>query len=181
MIRKYYILIGLALSSVLALAAQCPDRNLLWKRLLFLRDSAELAPAPAKQLQELLKYEDAMANCVYRFDSTHSLLLQRMGVLYFSQGEYTEALQYTLRSIAISTNRIAGKASVSPKVIIRSYSNLARIYGTLDRVPEKMDAIDSCVAIAVRTGSVEAYSLQALLHRVEYLFEIGDYRRGFVS
>ena len=181
MIRKYYILIGLALSSVLTLVAQCPDRNSLWKRLLFLRDSAELAPAPAKQLEELLKYEDAMANCVYRFDSTHSLLLQRLGVLYFSQGEYTEALQYTLQSITISTNKIAGKAGASPKVIIRSYSNLARIYGTLDRVPEKMDAIDSCVAIAVRTGSVEAYSLQALLHRVEYLFEIGDYRRGFVS
>jgi len=181
MIRKYYILIGFALSSVLTLAAQCPDRNSLWKRLLFLRDSAALAPPPSKQLEELLKYEDAIANCVYRFDSTHSLLLQRIGVLYFSQGEYTEALQYTSKSIAISTNKIAGNASAGPKLIIRSYSNLARIYGTLDRVPEKMDALDSCVAIAVRTGSVDAYSLQALLHRVEYLFEIGDYRRGFVS
>ena len=131
MIRKYFILIGFALSGALTLAAQCPDRNSLWKRLLFLRDSAQLAPAPAKQLEELLQYEDAIANCVYRFDSTHSLLLQRIGVLYFSQGEYTGALQYTLQSITISTNKIAGKAGASPKVIIRSYSNLARIYGTL--------------------------------------------------
>jgi len=179
MIRKYCILIGFALSIALTLAARCPDRNLLWKRLLFLRDSAELSPAPAKQLEELLKYDEAIANCVYRFDSTHSLLLQRIGVLYFSQGEYTQALQYTLESIATSTNKIAGKAGARPKEIIRSYFNLARIYGTLDRVPEKMIAMDSCLAIAVRTGSVDAYSLFALKDKVEYLFKIGDYHRAF--
>ena len=41
--------------------------------------------------------------------------------------------------------------------------------------------MDSCVAIAVRTGSVDVYALGALKERVEYLFDIGDYQRGFVS
>ncbi len=181
MIRKYYILIGFALSIALTLPARCPDRNLLWKRLLFFRDSAELSPTPSKQLEELLKYEDAIANCVYQYDSTHALLLQRIGVLYFGQGEYTEALQYTLAIDYYQYYKTAGKASAGPKQIIRSYFNLSRIYGILNRVSEKMAAMDSCVAIAVRTGSVEAYSLQALKQRVGYLFDIGDYQRGFVS
>ena len=38
--------------------------------------------ANSDQLSELLKYEKQITACSYKFDSTHALLLQRIGVLY---------------------------------------------------------------------------------------------------
>jgi len=179
--KKIYILIVFILLPALTLTAQCPERYLLWKRIIFFRDSATFSPPPTRQLEELLKYEQSITNCPYRFDTTHSLLMQRIGALYLGLGEYTEALHYTLQSIAISSNNPSTKANSGSKAIIRSYFTLGRLYGILNRIPEKMAAMDSCVAISVRTGLVDVYSLYCLKDRVEYLFDIGDYRRGFVS
>ena len=135
--KKIYILIVFTLLLSLLLTAQCPERNLLWKRITFFRDSAAFSPPPARQLEELLKYERSITDCAYRFDTTHALLLQRIGALYLGLEDYAEALQYTLQSIAISDNNPSTKINGGSKVIIRSYFTLARIYGILNRARKR--------------------------------------------
>ena len=88
------------------------------------------------------------------------------------------ALQYIKRSIKINTPE-PGKSAVSIKGLIRAYYNLSFIYSRLNRAAEKISAIDSCVAIALRTGFVDVYSLYSLKEKVEYLFDVGDYQRAF--
>jgi tetratricopeptide (TPR) repeat protein len=157
---------------------QCPPKDSLWKRLIFLRDSSDISSA--EQIKELQKYELSLDNCPYRNDSVHALLLQRIGVLHFYQADYINALAYIRKSINLiasnSTNR-----NVSIRQIVRNYYNLAAIYNALNRVSEKISAVDSCVAIAIRINSVDKYPLYALKEKVEYLFDIGDYQRAFGS
>lgn len=164
----------LALFIAMAAYGQCPSRDSLWQRLVYLRDSA--AFNPADQLAELLRYRDRMENCHYKFDSTHVLLEQRIGVSYYYLGDYQEAKNHIRQAIRINSARQGGK--VNEKHSIRLYFNLAVINDSLSRVYDMMDAIDSCITIAIRTGSVDEYALFLLSKRVEYLLDIGDYQKG---
>ena len=173
MLKKDLILSSWVLLLAISVGAQCADRDSLWNRLIFLRNSKI---SSSEQLKELLGYEVTIKNCPYKNDSTHALLLQRIGVMYSDQSDYVKALQYLRRSINTSPN---GKTS--PKELIRSYYNLYRIYSELGRTNEKINVIDSCVAIALKTGLVDAYSLYPLREKIEHLFDVGDYQRAFTS
>src|SRR5262245_58503495 len=93
MLKKVFILSSSIILFAISVGAQCLDRDSLWKRLNFLRNSSNTSPS--EQLKELLGYEA----CPYGDDSTHALLLQRIGVVYSDQSDYVKALQYIRQSI----------------------------------------------------------------------------------
>ena len=152
-----------------------PRPGSLWKRLIFLRDSGfELSPA--EKLKELLIYNARIKNCNYRDDSTHALLMQRIGAMYFYQSDFLNAARYMRQATNIITIN-AGKASVNIRHNIRNYYSLAWIYDSLDNVSGKMEALDSCVAVALRCRSSDIYAIRALSVIGEYWYDMGDYHR----
>jgi len=168
------ILICITALSPMSSVSQCPDRSWLWNRLIYLRDSS--TATFAEKLKELLTYEGRIGNCSYKFDSTHTLLLQRIGAAYYRLAEYLKAAQYMHHAIDI-INSNAHKPSVDIKQNIRNYCTLAWIYDSLNDVTKKMRAFDSCIAIAARFNQVDLYYATALFRRAEYFFDVGDYHR----
>lgn len=159
--------------------AQCPDNDSLWKKLTFLSEhsSADRTPKQLQdQVKELLGFEEKMTACAHRYDSTHAFLLQRIGSIYFKQGEFLKAILVTRRSvnmIAAGAKRTFGNTAN----LVKDYYNLSVYYGALNNAAKKMDAIDSCITLATRSKYVDRISLYALVEKVNYLFEIGDYER----
>ena len=175
---KKLVLCCVGLLSLFFIRAQCPEKDSLLKRLIFFKSSTDIPPA--EQLEELLNYELRIKACSYNNDTVYALLLQRIGVMYSLQSDYLKALQYIKQSIKINTPGPAN-VSVSIRDLIRSYYNLSVVYDKLNRTVEKITAIDSCVAIGLRTGIIDQYSLYPLKEKVEYLFDIGDYQRAFTT
>lgn len=177
MLKTIFILsVGILLA--IFLQGQCPDKDSLWKRLIFLRAATDISSEG--QLKELHHYEKAIKNCPGREDSVYALLLQRIGVMYSDKSDFLKAEPYIIHSIKINTPG-AGKVSISIKELVRSYYNLYFIYTELGKTTEKISAIDSCVAIALRTKYVDIYSLYLLKEKVEYYFNVGDYQRAIGS
>jgi hypothetical protein len=83
------------------LSSQCLPRDSLWNRLVLFRDAKITSLRDADQLSELLSYEKAMNACPYRLDSTHALLLQRIGVLYSRMQDYIKAIEYIKSSNSV--------------------------------------------------------------------------------
>jgi CHAT domain-containing protein len=156
------------------LFGQCPDKGLLGKRLIFLRDSSTVSSA--EKLKELLRYEVNQKYCAYKFDSTHALLLQRIGACYFLEADFLKAAHYMQRAIdSINTN--AHSPFVNIRHNIRNYYSLGWIFDSLNNVTGKLKSYDSCIAIAIRYNSSDIYLIRALLGRVEHSFDVGDYHR----
>lgn len=171
---KLFILISYSLSALLLSAQPCPDRESLWKRLVFLRDSSTVSTTV--KLTEMLGYEVAITKCPYQNDSTHALLLQRIGAMYFYDADFINASRYMQKAIDIIVANTA-KPSVNPWHNIKNYYNLAWIYDSLNNVTGRMKALDSCVALSLRLKSADIYCITALHARVEYFFSVGDYDR----
>ena len=92
-VKSALLLCFLVLKTTL-LCSQCPPRDSLWNRLVLYRDSDMSPLANSDQLSELLNYEKQITACSYKFDSTHALLLQRIGVVY-------ARMQNDLKAIAV--------------------------------------------------------------------------------
>ena len=118
---------------------QCPERDWLWKRLIFLRDSST-SPSSEK-LKELLNYEDRIKSCTYRFDSTHALLFQRIGAAYFQETDYLKAAQYMQQAITM-INANANKPYVNIRHNVRNYYSLGWICDSLNDVTRKIKCFD---------------------------------------
>jgi len=171
------MLLGFILWASIALRGQCPGRDSLWARLSFIANSPSVASSAESHLKELLSYEKGITNCAYKFDSTHALLMQRIGVLYSKKADYVTAIEYIKRSINIVVSN-SRKPSVNYKHLIRSYFILSVFYNELNRIPEKMNAIDSCILISVKFNVADKFTLYTLWQRVGYLYDIGDYQRA---
>ncbi len=157
----------LALALTMLSKAQCPDKYFLEKRMTYLRDSSKLSPQ--KQLVELLPYLDEMQKCPYRNDSTHARLARRIGGLYYQEADYLNAIKYYQQYINIITAN-ADKPSVNLTELPGSYYWLSMMYEALNRVGERMTALDSCYKVAVRIRYVDAACLRALYEWGLYLF-----------
>jgi hypothetical protein len=79
MAKRKITLVWLLALVATTVCGQCPDREQLFKRLIFLRDSSRISPG--EQLKELLTYEGLTQNCNDKDDSVHALLFQRIGVM----------------------------------------------------------------------------------------------------
>ncbi|MFI5187424.1 MAG: CHAT domain-containing protein [Chitinophagales bacterium] len=155
------------------LSAQCPDRSVLWERIIYLKDSSQ-ADVGVK-LKELLQYDKAIQDCPYKYDSTHAYLLQRIGVMYFKQADYLHAVEYTREAIdIIKTNQ--RKANINPQRLIDCYFNLMFYYDSLGLINKKNEITDSCIRLALNMKAVDEKVLEAMENRAGYLFNAGDYQ-----
>lgn len=156
----------------LSLSGQCPDKQFLWHRIIYLRDSTKI---PAKdQLAELLQYLEKIKNCPYQTDSTYALLLQRIGWLFSLQKEFVKAIQFTRQSMDLIYKNL-GKTSVNYSHVIKSYNNLRILYDSIGQYKLKQQATDSCIAIGLKLHTGYEYSLQLLPGRTYSYLESGDY------
>ena len=84
MLKQIFILFSSILFTA-SLQGQCPDRDILWKRIIYLRDSSK---ASKEQLAELYGYLNKMNSCPYKNDSTHEALLRRIGMVNYQLADY---------------------------------------------------------------------------------------------
>jgi len=160
------------------LCSQCLSRDSLWNRLVLFRDSQVKSLSDSNQLNELLKYEKEIAGCSYRFDSTHALLLQRIGVLYARIQDHLKGIEYIKSSNSIIYSGLK-RSGINETHLIRNYYILSLFYGALNRIPEKMNAIDSCIALSITHKKADNRTMYSLFERAEYLFEMGEYPSAF--
>ncbi|MEO6915440.1 MAG: CHAT domain-containing tetratricopeptide repeat protein [Chitinophagaceae bacterium] len=179
MLRKL-LTTTLVFLACIACQSQCPVQSDLWSRLNYLAaNSSDLTPAQINtQLQELKTFETLIVACNYRNDSTHALLLQRIGVMYFKQNNFWEAIKYTNQSIDLITSNIY-RPSVRKSALVKNYYNLSLYYGQLKKARERFAAIDSCIAVASRFDIPDYYYLYSLSEKIEHLFNIGEYERCY--
>jgi len=173
-LMRIYLLIFCTGLFTMSLSAQCPDRDVLWKRIVYLRDTSSVPPE--QQLTELLSRLDNEKNCADSYDSAHALLLQRIGWLISLQKDFAKAIEYSRKSIDIINNH-AGKPGINRKHLIKTYNNLRIFYDSLKRSNLEAEAIDSCISIALNLKSEYKYAVPLIYSRTENLFEIGDYYR----
>ena len=130
MINKRLFLIIYCLLQVLLLSGQCPERQPLYQRIIYLRDSSGSVPA-AQKLKELLGYESQLKKCGYPADSVHALLLQRIGAAYYAVGDILNAIKFTRQSINI-LHVSPGKPLANNRYLLKNYSNLITFYESLN-------------------------------------------------
>jgi CHAT domain-containing protein len=131
--------------------------------------------SPAEKLKEFLNYEVLIRNCFYRYDSTHALLLQRIGVAYNKLTNFLKAAEYLQKAIKISDE---GKTSVNLADNILNYFWLSAVYDSLNNFTKKNEAVDSCIEIGRRLNYPLDFGLiRSLFSKTEYFFDQGDYYR----
>jgi hypothetical protein len=171
--KKGFVFIA-CFSFYLSLFGQCPDRDFLWHRIIFLRDSSGITPD--KQLVELLNYERQMDSCNYRNDSTHAFLLQRIGWLFTTKNDFSKAIIYTQKSIAVVDEQ-KNNPAINQAMDIKSYWNLYLMYDSVGLETKKIAACDSCLSRAIFLQTGYDYALGAIRFLVPFCFKKGDYFR----
>lgn len=162
-------------------SAQCPDRDSLNKRLNFYSTDILAVGTPA-QFKELKQYEKQLENCVLRGDSTHALLLQRIGILYAKQAKCLQAVTYLHLSNQLVKDNIR-KRSVNPDFFIKNYYNLFRIYDSLGKSNESTAALDSCITVynnlktKLQRRTYVRYVLRMMELKTEDFYNVGDYNK----
>jgi len=173
---KYWLIFILYLfPPSIGVYSQCMNRDSLWKRLVYLRDSSRVPPNV--QLIELKKYESQANNCSYRNDSLHVLLLQRIGSAYLKLGDYSQSENFIKAAVNI-VEKNRGKPYINESFLVRCYYTLSSIYKAQSSLSRKAWAEDSCIAVALRTHTIDIFLLQALIEKVNTLCETGDFYRS---
>ncbi|WP_276501202.1 CHAT domain-containing protein [Terrimonas pollutisoli] len=172
--RGLLILISSVLLLTASLSGQCPDKDFLFKRIRFVKDSSGFTPQ--EKIAELLGYLDKMDSCPYRNDSTHVFLLRKIVDIYFEQADFLKAAQY-LRQVIDIISANAHKPSIKIEALPRNYYYLSVMYDSLNNIAGRMKALDSCFTIAMRINHVDNASLKALYTQVKYFYDVGDYHR----
>ncbi len=126
------------------------------------------------QLKELLELQQQMKACHLEKDSSFMFLQQKIGILYAKEGNYSEAINFTTQSISIAKGYI-NNHSCNMLSLVDNYYNLHFHYNEIEQTEQKYDAIDSCIAYAIK-GSVGFDKVIAPLDdKTEYLFNKGEY------
>jgi len=150
------------------------NRDSLRERIIFLRDSS--SASPNKQLTELLDLETRNKTCPDKYDSVNTLLLQRIGAVYYKLHDLTLSEKYIKSTIQFIQNNL-GKPKVNPKQLVRDYYILSLIYDSLCRSQDKLTAQDSCISVSLRTGQSDVFVLYTIENLVAYYYDAGDYHR----
>lgn len=177
MLLKKVVLAFIFILHTLFLFGQCPDNESVCKQIQFLRSHGQ-SISLQDQEKELQAYVVGARGCRKLDDSTIILLLQRLGEIYIDQSDYVQAIKYLQHTVNL-TLADPTKPSINYRHIIRSYYRLSRAYDYLDRVGERMTALDSCETIARRYNTEDKFCMAALYERAQHFFDIGDYHRCF--
>ena len=101
--------------------------------------------------------------------------MQRLGALYGLQKKFQEAVAFSLRSISIETSNPNPVSKAD--FLVRVYHNLQMFYDSLHMSVKKIDAVDSCVNIAIRSGRINGEVVYNTWQRAYYNLVVGDYQR----
>ncbi len=175
-VSKKWIVAWLAFSwmPVRAIQAQCPESATVWKKIIFLRDSAKLSPK--EQLAQLTPYLQQYRKCKEAPDSAFVLLYQRMGWLNVLTGNFQEGRQLTEASIAAYR-----KSNISMKgdkaLLMRGYNNLRLCCDSLGDINASRVARDSSIRAGLRDGGNYTLLSFLLFLQADEYFKLGDYYR----
>ncbi len=172
MSKNSIILLFFLFSCGLPPQEKCAEIKPLLVELTKLRDSSSLAPA--KRIELLPEYETKLKECNGHFDSTHTLVLRRMGDIYDSASYFENGIELYQRSIALIEAHI-NDPSTKPRDLVPAYYKVSLLNHSLNRTSEKMTALDSCAFIAMRLKYIDLHCLSALYQMTEHAFHIGDY------
>ncbi|MFI5152397.1 MAG: CHAT domain-containing protein [Chitinophagales bacterium] len=151
----------------------------MWNRLVFLRDSSVyLKTSQAEILKELVEKESQLGSCVELNDSTPGFLLQRIAVAYFNVHKYREAENYARNSVKFF-KKPSSLSYTQASIQIRAYNLLNMLYDSLGKVRERINAIDSLLAVSFKYNIVDPFVSYALAERIPYLIEFGDYQKSY--
>ena len=115
-----------------------------------------------------------MEGCHLEQDSVFIFLVQKIGVLYFRLPDYAAAADYTNESVQIAGNCFH-QLVCNALPLIQSYSNLYYIYDASGQLKQKYNAVDSCLAYALKEKTGFDLVIGPLSEKTDYLFNIGDY------
>ncbi len=169
------IVIAVCLGILLAgsTAAQCPDRDALRRRVLFLRNNVA---DTAEQIRLLLQYDSLVSRCPLGNDSSHEVLLRRIAFLYKAQGDHARAAECYARACRLIEANF-NSLTTNRRQLVTDYYYLSEQYGFLHNIPEKRKAEDRCIQVALQQHiSSDISSIRCLYGRVEYMFDMGDYQ-----
>jgi CHAT domain-containing protein len=168
--RLIYITLFITFSK--ALSAQCPDRALLYHRIVWLRDSSRVSTD--EQLRELNLYLKYINDCPYQNDSTHAMLIARIGWLHSLQKDFSPAIDYTIQALDMIHLHKASP-NINESHLIKYYNNLRIFYDSTAQERRMIEARDSCIEVAIRLKTGFNYAMQHMAWKVRWLFEKGDY------
>src|SRR4051812_46410629 len=156
MSNKIIILLIWYLISIMSLSGQCPDRDLLWKRIIYFKGSSRVPTQ--KELEELLSSLEKLSDCPYKNDTTHVSLLRVIASIYFQQADYLKAVYYRRKAIDIITAN-EGKPAIKLNSLPGVYYWLAIAYDSLNNFAEAIKALDSCIGTSIRLKYVDRSTL----------------------
>jgi|KBSMisStandDraft_5_1062788.scaffolds.fasta_scaffold01641_12 CHAT domain-containing protein/tetratricopeptide (TPR) repeat protein len=153
------------------LASQYPDRDSVSARLMFLKNSN--LPYAA-QLNELQGYERQFSLNGITTDSIYINTLLAIGVVEFRLAKYNQAILATLKAIKIiESNKF--RPAVNNAILNKYYYYLSIYYDSLKMIPQKFEAIDSCISNELRINKDYHYASLVLQSNVRDLYMKGDY------
>jgi tetratricopeptide (TPR) repeat protein len=172
MLIKFLYIIACSFSIASSAYSQPALQDTLWNKLSYINDT--LKSPSESELQFLLKIDSSKNKLPNRPDSVYTFLLSGLGYVYYRQGDYMKAIRYYKHSIDLIHSNI-DKSWSKPDLLIMCYFRLSVIYDSLNRVSDKMKALDSCISIAGRRNVINLYYLGALYRKIMYYFDVGDY------
>lgn len=173
MLKKVFLLIG-SLLLMVWLKGQCPNRDSLWRQINYLKDHFPYPFPPAETREQLQQMQKKMAPCGYSQDSIQVLLLRAFAATYSREGNDLGVIRY-LRQAAALIKRVPNNPAVNERELLRIYYYIAVAYRGVNNVPERMKALDTCIAISRRLNFIDRSALYALFDRAQYFFDLGDY------
>jgi tetratricopeptide (TPR) repeat protein len=169
--RTFVLLVFLNVICPGALVSQCLSRDSLQARINLIRNSL---PGKMDKLKAMLECKEQVKDCPKNIDSVYTILLLAIGAQYYHRADYTKAIDYTKQAIAIVRANIHDPASDRIR-LPRYYYNLAVYYDSLKLLPQKNDAVDSCIVAEMRLNTNYVYTALLLEGNVKDLFSKGDY------
>ncbi|MDF2188231.1 CHAT domain-containing protein [Paraflavitalea sp. CAU 1676] len=171
MVKKVSLLFC-SLLMILMLQGQCPNRDSLWQRIGELRNDEVMPPQTIRS--RLFELEQKMIPCDVWQDSTRVFLYRAIASTYMAQGNYLEVIRY-LGQAADFIKTTPLKTAVKEADLATLYYYISFCYQLINNVPERMKALENCIAVSRRLNFVDRTILLALYNRGEYFFDLGDY------
>ena len=153
------------------LFSQCLPRDSLHTRINLIRNAPD---GKMDKLKAMLECIEQVKNCPKNTDSLYTTLLLGIGAQYYRRADYIKAVNYTKQAIAIVKANIDDPAT--DKISLgKYYHHLSVYYDSLKLLPQRNEAVDSCIVAEMRVNKEYVYTAFLLEGNVNDLYNKGDY------
>ena len=97
------------------------------------------------RLRELNSYLKKVNGCHYQNDSTHAMLIARIGWLYSQQKDFSHAIDFTNQAVDM-IHRHLSNPNINESHLIKYYNNLRIFYDSTSQEKRMIEAMDSCIS-----------------------------------